>query len=78
MDHQNKFHELESKIFDLKKLEGPIYSVERKHHYNEIDQKMEQLKTMNYPIREGVEGKKTSGAKWVIFSTIDSEIVFSH
>ena len=55
MDHQNKFQELENKIFDLKKLEGPVYSIERRHHFNEIEEKMEQLKQMNYPIREGVD-----------------------
>ena len=55
MDHQNKFQELENKIFDLKKLEGPVYSIERRHHFNEIDEKMDQLRQMNYPIREGVD-----------------------
>ena len=39
----------------MKKLEGPVYSIERRHHFNEIDDKMEQLKQMNYPIREGVD-----------------------
>ena len=53
-EHENKFQELEVKIFDLKKLEGPVYSIERKHHFQEIDRKMDQLKQMSYPIREGV------------------------
>ena len=54
VDHQNKFQELETKIFDLKKLEGPVYSIERKHHFQEIEKKIDQLKEMSYPIREGV------------------------
>ena len=41
-DHENKFQELTSKILDLKNLEGPIYSVESKHHYQEIDKKVEE------------------------------------
>ena len=43
VDYTNKFSELEKKIFDLKKLEGPTHSTEREHHYTEIDEKMDQL-----------------------------------
>ena len=55
VEHENKFQELESKIFDLKKLEGPVYSIERKHHFQEIDRKVDQLKQMTYPVRDGVD-----------------------
>ena len=55
VEHENKFQDLETKIFDLKKLEGPVYSIERKHHFQEIDKKIDQLRQMSYPIREGVD-----------------------
>ena len=47
--------ELAKKVEDLKSLEGPVYHIDRQHHYAEIDKQMQTIKQMNYPIRESVE-----------------------
>jgi hypothetical protein len=56
VEHQNRFAELETRILDLKKLEGPVYSVEHQHHYREIEQQIHNLKQMSGPVRQVYQG----------------------
>jgi hypothetical protein len=42
-------------IFDAKNLVGPVYDIERKHMYTEIDKKIEALKSLQSPAYEGIQ-----------------------
>ena len=44
------FSEVESRLSDLKTLQGPVYSVERAHNFAEIERNLQDLKSLNYPI----------------------------
>jgi hypothetical protein len=42
-------------IFDAKNLIGPVYDIDRKHMYTEIDKKIEGLKSLHGPTYDGIQ-----------------------
>ena len=42
-------------IFDAKNLTGPVYDVDRNHMFNEIDQRIEGLKSLQGPTYSGIQ-----------------------
>lgn len=49
------FAVLEQSWAHLKELANPIYDIEREHSFMDLGRKVDSLKSMNYPVREGVD-----------------------
>ena len=49
------FAVLEQSWAHLKDLANPLYDIEREHSFVDLGKKVESLRGMNYPVREGVD-----------------------